>query len=261
MGIKDCVLWGVLGAFFMTTGLCTAWATTFAIRPMENLTYEAPTILRGTVVSSTSDWGVGGDGGKRIYTVTEIEVKEAFKSASGQSISPGQVVKIRELGGEKDGIAMQVPGAAQFQKGEDTVVFLGAATPEGMLEVRGLGTGKYEVLQDEKGHEYLSGGMLALAQTDTSTEKSTLDWPLEKLRTTIATQRSKPPAPLPAGPVHTVTVEPSVAHSPAPVAQPLHSPMPEATEGQGTAHGRAWWKWVLGVLLGGLGYAWMRRRT
>lgn len=253
-------------------GLCSAltawapaaWATTFAVQPLEQLIYDSPTILRGQVVSSTSDWGQGGDGGKRIYTYTEIELKEAFKAPSGQTYRAGQMVRIRELGGEKEGITMSVPGSAHFEKGEDAVVLLGNAGADGSLEVRGMSTGKYEVTQDEKGNEYLTGGMLSLAQTDTTLEKSAMEWPLQKLRETVITQRSKPPAPLPAGPLRTVTVH----DDPKPqLAQPLQSPSREVKDdpqGESNAQGRAKgqaWKWVLGVMLGGFGYAWMRRRS
>ena len=79
-------------------------------------------------------------------------MSEVFKGAA-----QGPKLTIRELGGEKDGIGMQIAGAAQFSRGEDVVVTLGPRNADGTYDVRGLMMAKYSLEKDEAGNEYLNG--------------------------------------------------------------------------------------------------------
>ena len=133
-------------------GTGTALATTFVDRPFPDLIKETPTVVHGTIGMSYSDWQLGPDGARRLYTVYELQVDEVFKGdASGKSLS------IREMGGEKDGIGMQVPGAAHFNRGEEVVVLLSPKNGQGSFDMMNLSMGKFN-LTDQEGKKCLQGG-------------------------------------------------------------------------------------------------------
>ncbi len=136
-----------------------AQATTFAPRPFPTVVQDARYIARGTIGVSHSEMSTGSDGMKRIYTYYELQITEAVKGSF-----PSGTILIREMGGEKDGIAMQVAGASQFKAGEDALVFLGAPNLDASYDVRGLSTGKYSVEKGPNGQEVLTGGILALSE-------------------------------------------------------------------------------------------------
>lgn len=130
------------------------FATTFVPVPFSQTVKEADTIVRGRIGESHVDWSkTGGDGSKRIYTYYEIQVDEVVKGGIGNS----KTVIMRQMGGEKDGVGMSIPGAAKFSPGEDVVVMLGAELSDQTHDLMGLMTGKLQVLRDEKGQEVLKG--------------------------------------------------------------------------------------------------------
>lgn len=94
----------------------------------------------------------GPDGHRRIYTDTQIDVTESFR---GKIDSP---ITLREIGGEADGIGLEVPGRAQYSPGEDVVIF---GTPiegvQGVYRTRNMGLGKYAIVQDEDGKDAIQG--------------------------------------------------------------------------------------------------------
>lgn len=138
-----------------------AYATTFVETPFPDLIGEAPAVVRGTIGTSSSDWVLGEDGSKRIYTFYQLQVGEVFKGdVSGTNIL------VREMGGEKDGVGMQVAGAAQFARGEDVVLLLGEQDKDGSYEVRGLASGKFNLRRQENGAECLSGVGVTKAESD-----------------------------------------------------------------------------------------------
>jgi len=136
--------------------LATVWATTFVEQPFPETVQEAPIIARGKVGMRYADWAQGTDGKRRIYTYTELRVDEVLKGKVA-----GQNVMMRELGGEKDGVGMQIAGSAEFEKGEDVVVFLQPPNQDGTHTLQGMMMGKYNVRQDPGGQEYLEGAGLS----------------------------------------------------------------------------------------------------
>jgi len=164
--------------------LCrSALATTFVEVPFHEWVNQTPTIVHGKVGGSYSDWAEAGFG-KNIYTFYNVEVTEFMKGDP----SSGRDIVVREVGGEKDGLGMQVSGSAHFVRGENVVVFLNPENSDGVYEVRGLSTGKFNVNQQSDGRECLSGS--ALARTGECT------WTLTDLRRVIKNQgdSNSPPA-------------------------------------------------------------------
>jgi LPXTG-motif cell wall-anchored protein len=136
--------------------LTVALATTFVEQPFPDTVQEAPIIARGKIGMRYADWSVGTDGQKRIYTYTELRVDEVLKGRVS-----GQNLVMRELGGEKDGVGMQVAGSAEFERGEDVVVFLQNPNKDGTHTVQGMMMGKYNVRQDANGQEFIEGAGLS----------------------------------------------------------------------------------------------------
>ena len=203
-------------------------ATTFLERPFPATVQEAPVIVRGKVGTSYTSWAELSDGSKRIHTFTELQLDDILKGGV-----TGRTLIMRELGGEKDGVGMQVSGTAQFERGEDVVVFLGNKNADGSHDVHGMMMGKYNVERDEQGKEYLVGAGISSTthpairghehliqpdgeegQGDTRTDSK---WTIEALRQLIRDQAQatrpgakpshppgtprNPPSPQPAAPV------------------------------------------------------------
>lgn len=176
--------------------LCqAAWATTFMQQPFPDAVNDAPIVARGKIGSSTSDWGSLADGQRRIYTFYDFALSEVLKgpvaSTSGHSIT------IREMGGSKNGVGMEVAGTARFDTGEDVVVFLNPRNADGSYDVRGMMMGKLDVKQDENGNDYLVGPALIEKQGNGIVQDDTLHinqgaraWTLDRLRRLIDDQKS-----------------------------------------------------------------------
>jgi hypothetical protein len=155
--------------------LCSnsALATTFVPRPLPDQVQETATIVRGQIGAHTSDWVVSDDHSRRIFTIYQLQVKEVFKGDTGAN----GTIRIRELGGEKDGVGMQVSGAAQFAQGEDVVVFLGPENSDGSYDVLGLESGRYSI-QVRDGQECLAG----------MNSSQQCEWNVNSLRKVVADQ-------------------------------------------------------------------------
>ncbi len=182
--------WAMLGLAMAAP----AGATTFLPRPFPETVKDAPIIVRGVVGGSYTDWSSGGVGGRRIYTLIELRIEEILK---GDVSGPNLVM--RELGGEKDGVGMQVAGTAQFNRGEDVVVFLGERNPDGSYDVRGMMMGKYNIEKDDRGNEVIVGpGLNPSAAAHASHESMTGDhghsatterWTIDALKKLIREQK------------------------------------------------------------------------
>jgi hypothetical protein len=174
-------------------------ATSFVEVPFEETVSDAPIVVRGKVGGKRADWGRGSDGRDRIYTYFDLTIQERLKGDPGRQ----DQILMRELGGEVGGVGMQVSGTAQFQEGEDVVVFLSPPVEDSKgrtsFDIRGMMMGKYSVIKDQNGQEILEGaGLDSLehplerdlrhkleAQGDT---KPRAKWSLTKLRELIRTQ-------------------------------------------------------------------------
>lgn len=160
----------------------SANATSFAVRPMGTVVDEAPVIIRGKAQDSRTEWSQPSEAGKKIYTYTDILVDEVLKGDVSQ-----KTIQVREIGGEKDGVTLEVPGAARFKHGDDVVLMLSNPASDGAYPLLGLSTGKYSVTRDASGNEVLVGasshdpypGSNFGVQNDTSGMKK---WSLNDLR-------------------------------------------------------------------------------
>jgi hypothetical protein len=139
---------------FLLLFLSPAHATSFTMQPFPKTVQDAPLMVRGKVGMSYSDWSK--EDTKRLYTYTELQITEVLK---GNVIGPSLIM--RELGGEKDGTGLRVPGASKYEKGEDVVVTLTDKNEEGSYSVIGMMMGKFNVQTDGEGKEYISGPGLA----------------------------------------------------------------------------------------------------
>ncbi len=170
---------------------------------------EAPLIVRGTIGMSSADWGTDDEGRQKIYTSLELQVTEIFKG----NLDTASII-MREIGGQTDGIGMQIAGASEYSPGEDVLMFLNQKNKVGSFDVVGMMTGKYNIEKDSNGIEYLVG--LGLV----SSEK----WSLDAFRRMIQVQSFTVPSPLP---------EPSEVPSPTEIKEsqtpPLPSPPPDTS--------------------------------
>ncbi|MGK5083222.1 hypothetical protein WDW37_07930 [Bdellovibrionota bacterium FG-1] len=219
-------LWG-------TETLPNAWATSFYERPFGETVQDAPVIVRGKVTTTFTDWGRGDDGNKRIYTFWEFQPQEVLK---GAGITPNQVLRMREMGGEKDGVGMQVAGSAHFVPGEDVVVFLSEKNTEGSHDIWGMMMGKYNLKKDKNGTEYLVGaGINSLTAPRISDgeegqddPKNAKKWTLEALRQLISSSSTTPSEPKIRPSNHAVPLNSRIANTPPPpVVQSKPTPAPQ----------------------------------
>jgi hypothetical protein len=244
---------------FWLAGALPGAATTFIEQPFPNLVQDAENIVRGKTGSSHADYAQSEDGAKRIYTFYELRVQEIFKG----SVS-GSTVLMRELGGEKDGRGMQVPGSAHFQSDEDVVVFLGPRNGDGSHDLRGMMMAKFNLKRDDDGREYLVGPGIssgagrivhpedaAAGQGDTGVKK----WTLEALRELVRAQGQAPDVKTPP-PASSPTPRMQSPAAPAPSAPPadslaapqLQPPSPE----EGATPPERFPSWALLALGGGV---------
>jgi hypothetical protein len=238
------------------------WATSFVSRPLPETTQKTPTLVRGKIGSNYSDWVKTPEGGRRIYTFYELQVTEVFKGDP----KAGSSIQVREIGGEKDGIGLQVAGAAQFTQGEDVVLTLGEKNPDGSYDLRGLMTGKFDIGRDQSGNEILVGATgeeMEGNPSDKSADDHHGPWTLSEFRKMIVSQ--SPGAHSEVGtqasprPVSAVaTPAPSVSPSASSGASSLPASQLQTERDQGAVHyGIAA---VLLIGLGGLMVGWRARK-
>lgn len=199
-----------------------ASATSFIERPFPESVEDAPIIVRGRAGRSQADYGAFGEGGRRIYTYTELEITEVLKGAPGASR-----IRIRELGGEKNGIGMHVSGTARFEAGEDLVIFLEPKSADGSFPVRSMMMGKFNLSRDDEGREVLIGPGIPASDAhaeqpenlENPEKKEGRDdtaappkWTLDSLRSLIKEQAKAP------------AESKNAADSPTPAASPAQSP-------------------------------------
>lgn len=110
-----------------------AGASVVLQRSIEEVAFDSPLIVRGTVKSVESRWDREH---RRIYTYAEIRIIEGLK---GQ---PSQTIWVRQPGGIVDDVGQRVEGAAAFEPGEDVVVFLQPRAEEAVFVLSGMAAGK-----------------------------------------------------------------------------------------------------------------------
>lgn len=106
----------------------------------EELVARADGIYLGRVLDKRCAWNAERT---RIYTHYTVEVEQSFKG-----LPPGRI-ELVELGGEVDGLAMEVEGAPSYAAGEQAVIFVHAE--QGRLMTLHWFQGKLAVEQDWPG--------------------------------------------------------------------------------------------------------------
>jgi hypothetical protein len=134
--------------------ISVALATSFIERPLAESVQDATFVVRGTIESSHADWGKADEGTRNIYTYHQLQLMEVLK---GSGLSAPGTIQVRSLGGEKDGIGMQVSGAPSFNKGEEVILFLREKNAESSYDIEGMMMGKFNIRRDESGREFLVG--------------------------------------------------------------------------------------------------------
>ncbi len=157
----------------------SANATTFVNRPMAEAVKDVPNIVRGRTGESYGDFAADK---RRIFTYTHLVVTDVLKG----SIKDPQIL-LRSPGGGKDGQEMHVPGAAQFNVGEDVVLLLGPFNDEDKsYDIPGLTTGKYNVVRGANGEPILENSLGSAAMYDPKKDPNTQAYnakvPLETFR-------------------------------------------------------------------------------
>lgn len=164
-------------------------ATSFYPQLFSVAVQAAPVIVRGTVGLKHPEWGDDTTGTKQIYTYYELQVKEPIKGNV-----PDQTLSMREMGGEKEGIGLQIPGTANFSTGEDVVVLLRERNTDGSFNVDGMMMGRLSVQTDSDGNETLQGPAFMHQPHSPSGEQPKAQWSLKDLRELVRKQDLESPA-------------------------------------------------------------------
>lgn len=122
-------------------------ATTVAERSFREITSEAPSIVHGTVVSTSSRWS---ENRSLILTDVRIRVLDVLK---GDQVDE---VVVTQPGGTVGKLRVDVAGSETFSPGQETVVFLKPADP-GHSQVVGIFQGRFDVVEDARGQKVVQG--------------------------------------------------------------------------------------------------------
>lgn len=121
---------------------------------VEELARNSSDVFQGQIVSSETYWNAEHT---RIYTGARVRINETLKGATKR----GDVVKVVQLGGEKDGVRMDYAGRPEFVAGESAVLFT-TRSRAGELTIVALKQGKMRVegqtvIRDFSGLTLLNG--------------------------------------------------------------------------------------------------------
>lgn len=170
----------------IATGLfpLLALSSSFFEQPFPDSVRGAPAIIRGKVGKSEAQWNTLPDGTRQLFTYYDVEVVESLKGKP----RTGAPIQIRELGGLKDGVSIQISGTAQFSPGEDMVVMLSEPNESSAnsYPVQGMMMGRFGIEKGLDGKEYLQGSGLG------SSDKKPVKVSLDDLREIIRTQAAEP---------------------------------------------------------------------
>ena len=119
-------------------GLNALFATTVIKLSVDQLAYESDLIVRGVVTAKESAWN---EKRTRIYTHTTLDVSQLIKS----KLPHQSKVVIRQIGGEVDGLVQHVSGNAEFNQGEEVLVFLEKHPTANVMVVMGMAQGKFSI--------------------------------------------------------------------------------------------------------------------
>lgn len=162
--MKEFGRFGLLVPILLSFGIASVGeATSFQAIPFEETVQDAPVVARGRVSMQYVEWATLSNGAKRLYTYIELQPLTLLKAPADWAGKNRLIV--REIGGQKDGVGMSVPGSAKFSIGEEVVVFVSdAAEPDGSYDLRGLMLSKLIVKESEDGQEELLGPAISMGE-------------------------------------------------------------------------------------------------
>lgn len=115
----------------------TSHASVVLHETIEEMAQRVPLIVRATAVRSVAGYD---DSRKRIWTWTELQVTDVIKGHASATLL------VKQPGGDVEGVGQTVSGTAQFQTGEDCIVFLEPAPDEKTVyRVSSLAAGKVQL--------------------------------------------------------------------------------------------------------------------
>jgi len=126
---------------FLTAFTRAASATTIVLAPDEELVVGARAIMRGRVVSMTSQQDQASG---RIFTYVTVKVQDVLKG----EINSGEIV-LKEEGGQVGTIVSALAGAPRFVAGERVILYLDT-WGDGSLRVHDLFLGKFSIVEDPR---------------------------------------------------------------------------------------------------------------
>jgi hypothetical protein len=126
----------VVGVVLLLAGIRPAGATVFLPADLGDLSREAFAIARGRIVSADSRWTASDR--RSIETIVTMQADTWLKRDLGGTI------QFRVPGGRVGRFRSLVVGAPAFERGQQVIVFLGAAAPA-LPYVLGLGQGVFRV--------------------------------------------------------------------------------------------------------------------
>ncbi|MCI0338518.1 MAG: hypothetical protein L0226_13155 [Acidobacteria bacterium] len=91
-------------------------ATIMQYLEVEDLTRLSSDIFHGQIISTETFWNAERT---RIYTHVRVRIDEPLKG----SIRRSEIITVKQLGGEKDGVRMDYAGRPEFSAGESVVLF------------------------------------------------------------------------------------------------------------------------------------------
>jgi hypothetical protein len=125
----------------ITALLCLSAVNALTVVPLsdEQLAKKAEIIVVGRVLSAHYEVDTKD---KRPYTFIHVQVTETLK---GKNVS--RELTLKTLGGIGPKMGMQVPGAADFYRNEETLLFLERRSDGSLLPI-GLSIGKYPIYRE-----------------------------------------------------------------------------------------------------------------
>lgn len=160
--------------WFLATLLCSALlslpvaptlATSMRELTLKELVAQADLIALGRVYTQQARFR---DDRSAIVTDVEFQPEQVLKGIAQVNNS----LVITHLGGEVDGIGLQIPGEVSFQAGESTLLFLKrSSTDPTQLRVVGMSQGKYHV----EGTEVYSNSGHGWANADGTTNDALVE--------------------------------------------------------------------------------------
>lgn len=128
------LIFSLIAGFFSTQG-----AALMIRKSVEELTYEADSIMIGKVTGMESRWN---EDRTLIYTYVTISARDYVKKLS--NIGESEEIIVRMPGGEVGDIGLKVSDMPEFREGEEVLLFLKKERPT-IFRVVGLFQGKYTV--------------------------------------------------------------------------------------------------------------------